>query len=64
MANNSILSVSDDEHHEQLREDRDAGSYFYNSRLCHSCGASIFGMPGGMDAHCPICGYKDPCCSD
>jgi predicted RNA-binding Zn-ribbon protein involved in translation (DUF1610 family) len=36
----------------------------YALRPCPACGTTIFGMPGGRDAHCPTCGYKDPCCSD
>lgn len=36
----------------------------WNARLCPSCGCDLYGMPGGKDAHCENCGYKDPCCSD
>jgi DNA-directed RNA polymerase subunit RPC12/RpoP len=36
-----------------------------NERSCPECGLqSIFGMPGGRDAVCKNCGYKDPCCYD
>lgn len=36
-----------------------------NERNCPECGLpSIFGMPGGRDAVCKNCGYKDPCCYD
>lgn len=35
------------------------------SRECPMCGLStIHGMPGGRDATCLNCGYKDPCCYD
>ena len=34
-------------------------------RECPECGfATIKGMPGGRDATCGNCGYKDPCCYD
>ena len=34
-------------------------------RKCPECGMkSIKGMPGGRDATCKNCGYKDPCCYD
>lgn len=36
----------------------------YNPRPCPQCGETMFGMPGGRDAHCSACGFKDPCCSD
>ncbi len=36
----------------------------YNLRSCPLCGQTIFGMPGGRDAQCEQCGFKDPCCSD
>lgn len=44
----------------------DIGYYsrHYNERMCPFCGEHIFGMPGGRDAFCSVCGYKDPCCSD
>lgn len=36
-----------------------------NRRECPSCGEwTLKGMPGGRDAHCENCGYKDPCCYD
>ncbi|CAN5206103.1 hypothetical protein BH09PAT2_BH09PAT2_08840 [soil metagenome] len=36
-----------------------------HSRECPSCGlTTIHGMPGGRDATCLNCGYKDPCCYD
>jgi len=36
-----------------------------NVRQCPECGMkSLKGMPGGMDATCKNCGYKDPCCYD
>ena len=35
------------------------------SRECPMCGlTTIKGMPGGRDATCTNCGYKDPCCYD
>lgn len=34
-------------------------------RPCPSCNEmSIKEMPGGRDAVCKFCGYKDPCCYD
>ncbi|MDP4010791.1 MAG: hypothetical protein Q8P72_01015 [Candidatus Roizmanbacteria bacterium] len=34
-------------------------------RPCPECGMNtIKGMPGGRDATCKNCGYKDPCCYD
>ncbi len=34
-------------------------------RECPECGyTTIKGMPGGRDAICTNCGYKDPCCYD
>lgn len=34
-------------------------------RECPECGfTTIKGMPGGRDATCTNCGYKDPCCYD
>jgi len=34
-------------------------------RECPECGLdTIKGMPGGRDATCENCGYKDPCCYD
>ena len=37
----------------------------YNLRPCPECGLeTIKGMPGGRDATCANCGYKDPCCYD
>lgn len=36
----------------------------YNLRPCPKCGETLYGMPGGRDAHCVCCGYKDPCCGD
>ena len=34
-------------------------------RPCPSCNEmSIKEMPGGRDATCKNCGYKDPCCYD
>jgi predicted RNA-binding Zn-ribbon protein involved in translation (DUF1610 family) len=39
------------------------GSYYL--RECPECGMNtIKGMPGGRDATCTNCGYKDPCCYD
>ncbi len=36
-----------------------------NIRECPECGfTTIKGMPGGRDATCTNCGYKDPCCYD
>jgi ribosomal protein S27AE len=36
-----------------------------NVRECPECGfTTIKGMPGGRDATCGNCGYKDPCCYD
>jgi len=36
-----------------------------NLRECPECGfPTIYGMPGGRDATCKNCGYKDPCCYD
>ena len=36
-----------------------------NLRECPECGfPTIYGMPGGRDATCTNCGYKDPCCYD
>jgi uncharacterized paraquat-inducible protein A len=36
-----------------------------NLRKCPECGMeTIMGMPGGKDATCKNCGYKDPCCYD
>lgn len=43
---------------------QDMSARFYNMRSCPGCNGTIFGMPGGRDAHCHNCGYKDPCCSD
>lgn len=31
-------------------------------QFCPKCGEVIGAMPGGRDATCKICGYKDPCC--
>jgi hypothetical protein len=36
----------------------------YNIRPCPQCSHAMYGMPGGHDAHCANCGYKDPCCGD
>lgn len=36
----------------------------YFVRKCPACQTEIFGMPGGADAYCHNCGYKDPCCGD
>jgi hypothetical protein len=36
----------------------------WNGRHCPQCGIVTYGMPGGRDAHCINCGYKDPCCGD
>jgi hypothetical protein len=34
-------------------------------RACPSCGLlTLVGMPGGRDAICKNCGFKDPCCGD
>lgn len=36
-----------------------------NLRECPECGlVTLKGMPGGKDAICDNCGYKDPCCYD
>ncbi len=36
-----------------------------NLRECPSCQKqTLSGMPGGKDAICENCGYKDPCCYD
>jgi len=36
-----------------------------DTRNCPECGLkTIKGMPGGRDATCTNCGYKDPCCYD
>ncbi len=36
-----------------------------DTRNCPECGQkTIKGMPGGRDATCTNCGYKDPCCYD
>jgi predicted RNA-binding Zn-ribbon protein involved in translation (DUF1610 family) len=37
----------------------------YDLRECPECGMmTLKGMPGGRDATCVNCGYKDPCCYD
>lgn len=42
-----------------IKEDKE------NKRECPECGMmSIRGMPGGREATCKNCGYKDPCCYD
>ena len=36
-----------------------------NVRKCPECEMmTLKGMPGGRDATCKNCGYKDPCCYD
>lgn len=36
-----------------------------NERACPMCNMmTLKGMPGGRDATCINCGYKDPCCYD
>ena len=36
-----------------------------NERICPMCSLlTLKGMPGGRDATCTNCGYKDPCCYD
>lgn len=45
-------------------EEKLRNPHLYNPRQCPSCGENIYGMPGGRDAHCHRCGFKDPCCSD
>lgn len=29
---------------------------------CPNCGEVIGALPGGRDATCKNCGFKDPCC--
>lgn len=36
-----------------------------NIHRCPSCRMfSLKGMPGGRDAICKNCGFKEPCCGD
>lgn len=39
-------------------------SRVHNIRPCPNCETDMYGMPGGRDAHCANCGYKDPCCTE
>lgn len=36
----------------------------YNIRPCPYCETEMYGMPGGRDAVCNNCGFKEPCCGD
>ncbi len=50
---------------QQVQPDKELLQSDNNVRECPECGfTTIKGMPGGRDATCTNCGYKDPCCYD
>lgn len=65
MANMVLPTTTSSEFQEEKdSHTRESSPRLYNKRKCPQCGGILFGMPGGRDAHCNQCGFKDPCCSD
>jgi hypothetical protein len=59
-----IVNTSLEENKISLKDKKEVDDMRNDVRPCPACNfPNIKGMPGGRDAVCKNCGFKDPCCT-